>query len=205
MLSAVCVGERKAAAGVSGGRMALVAGALCAGRAAPRPPVAGAGLAVRGGRADPSGGLAVCPRPDWPSPDCPRPVCPRGGRVAAPDRPFAAWPSPDCPSPDCPRGGRVAAGAAGLVAPPAGGVRNAEPVMPAPCVGLAGAGAVVRNGEAGAGATGLATGAAGAAPGVGVTPSRGRCSAGVAALPADEPLPLFWAEPSGLFGNNVGG
>ena len=62
-----------------------------------------------------------------------------------------------------------------------------------------------RRGEAGAGATGLAAGAAGAAPGVGVTPNRGRCSAGVAAPPADEPLPLFWAEPSGLLGNNVGG
>ena len=199
--------------------MALVAGAVCAGRVAPSPPTAGAGLAVRGGRPDPSGGRAVCPRPDWPKPDCPRPVCPRGGRVVVPDRPVAVCPRPDCPGLVCPKGGRTAAGVP-VVEPPAGdeppkpvpapapaGVRKAEPARPAPCAGLAGAGAgaVVLNGEAGAGATGLAAGAAGAAPGVGVTPNRGRCSAGVAAPPADEPLPLFWAEPSGLLGNNVGG
>ena len=77
--SVACVGERKAAAGVSGGRRALVAGCVegrgaamppvgVAGRGAAMPPVGGVRLPVRGGKVEPKGGLAA-PNPDWPSPD----------------------------------------------------------------------------------------------------------------------------------------
>ena len=62
-----CVGERKAAAGVSGGRRALVAGCV-EGRGAAMPPAVGIGQPVRGGRVEPRGGLGV------PRADCPKPV-----------------------------------------------------------------------------------------------------------------------------------
>jgi len=61
------------------------------------------------------------------------------------------------------------------------------------------------KGEAGVGVAGLAAGIVGAAPGT-VEPNRGRCSAGLAAAPAEVcALPLFGVAPSGLLGNNVGG
>ena len=82
-----------------------------------------------------------------------------------------------------------------------------EPAGAAPAggAGVPRGGAADLKGEAGAGVAGRG-GTACAVPGVAGVPSLGRCSAGVAdvALP-DGAVPLFWPEPSGLLGNNVGG
>ena len=85
--------------------------------------------------------------------------------------------------------------------------RNGEPAGAAAAgwAGVPRGGVADLKGEAGAGVAGLG-GTAGAVPGVAGVPSLGRWSADVAdvALPVDA-VPLFWPEPSGLLGNNVGG
>ena len=172
------------------GRGAAMPPGWVAGRGAAMPLGGGVGLPVRGGRVEPRGGLAA-PAPAWPRPD---------------------WPSPDWPNADWPSGG-LAAGAGVLPKPvpprPVLGVvdRNGDPAGAAPAgwAGVPRGGAADLKGDAGAGVAGLA-GVAGAVPGAAGAPNLGRCSADVAgvALPVDA-LPVFWPEPSGLLGNNVGG